>query len=132
MIIGYSDILEIENTLYNCSGEYGVTIAILEEDVSNVSDKSPHIIILTELIDNPGPSVTNSIQCLLYNMCDIFPNVNKDNATFVEHYEKHNSYDLVNFNDDLEFTGWEPLSSFSGMGIEEVLEVFGAIELENE
>ena len=71
----------------------GVAFCDLSVILLNNSD---YLVIFTELKDNTGTSVTNSIETLIYMIKkNLLRHVDWDEITWVEHYEGQITYDLV-------------------------------------
>lgn len=70
------------------------------------------VVVFTEIPSNPGPSVTNAIECIIAQFCklkDLIPN----ETVFIERYDSHpNDLDLVTLVNELgeEKPRWQRLS----------------------
>lgn len=64
-------------------------------DVETFLHEDQTIVVFTEISGNPGPSVTNAIECIIAQYCKA-KDLNPDDAFFIERYDSHpDDLDLV-------------------------------------
>jgi hypothetical protein len=88
-------------------------------DVIFIGD-SPFIVVFTELLDNPGRSVTNAIESIVPQFCQ-HANIQPDKVSFIERYESHpDDLDLIDYQPD-GTTSWTRLPEDQARPILELL-----------
>ena len=77
------------------------------------------IVVFTELINNPGPSVTNTIEHIVSQFCKLY-NLNINEVDFFERYQSHpNDLDVIYWVEDKPV--WSRVSSFVSEPILKIL-----------
>ena len=78
-----------------------------------------HVVVATEIAENPGMSITNSIGELAASVCRDF-DIPPEKLVLIEHYgnesyhggrDNKETYDMVEFSDGLGKPKWRPLRS---------------------
>ena len=98
-----NDILEQEICTpfyYDAIGTYGIIMGQTNDDIM--------VIILSEIPENEGPSITNAVQHLLYHVSRTFA-LDSDYCVFIEHYENMDHYNIIKHDEHFNFKGWDSL-----------------------
>lgn len=78
------------------------------------------IVVFTELLRNPGPSVTNAIESIVPQFCRA-TSLNPEEVMFVERYQSHpQDLDVINYQPD-GTTSWDRLPEDKARPILELL-----------
>jgi len=78
------------------------------------------IVAFTELLKNPGPSVTNAIEYIVPQFCR-FSSLTLDEVTFIERYQSHpDDLDVIHYRPDGS-TSWSRLPKDQARPILELL-----------